>query len=78
MTEIIAHADGELHITDIDNGLRRVTVKPSDAQQFIAVHSCETAYPTNLIEKILAVKGIAQAGQHKLDFHGAYSRKWIL
>ncbi len=59
MTEIIAHADGELHITDIDNGLRRVTVKPSDAQQFIAVHSCETAYPTDLIEKILAVKGIA-------------------
>lgn len=59
MTEIIAHADGELHITDIDNGLRRVTVKPAETTQFIAVRSCETAYPTDLIEKILAVKGIA-------------------
>ncbi|HRI03754.1 MAG TPA: class I SAM-dependent methyltransferase [Pyrinomonadaceae bacterium] len=59
MTEIIAHADGELQIIEMDNGLRRVTVRPADDSQFVPIYSCETTYPTDLIEKILAVKGIA-------------------
>ena len=79
MTEIIAHANGELHITDIDNGLRRVTVKSANASQFIAVHSCETSYPTDLIENILAVKGIGWVcDEINRDVDPNYVSKYLL
>lgn len=79
MAEIITHPDGELEITDIADGLRRVTVKPADTSQFIAVHSCETSYPTDLIEKILAVKGIAWVcDEINRDIDPNYVSKYLL
>jgi 2-polyprenyl-3-methyl-5-hydroxy-6-metoxy-1,4-benzoquinol methylase len=79
MAEIIIHPDGELHLTDIADGLRIVTVKPMDASKFIAVQTCKTSYPTGLIEKILAVKGIAWVcDEINRDVDPNYVSKYLL
>lgn len=59
MTETIETSDGRIEITHSQPGIRTVEVFPSDPNQFIAVHSCKTSYSTALIERIVALKGLA-------------------
>jgi ubiquinone/menaquinone biosynthesis C-methylase UbiE len=59
MQDILRHPDGELHIEDQPNGLRRLTVKCFDSSSFVPIASYETFYPRSLIELTLAVTGPA-------------------
>lgn len=55
---ILNHPDGKILIEEADSG-RQITVTPANPFVFVPIRSCKTAYPDELIEKILEVKGIA-------------------
>ena len=54
---VITHPEGVVEVLDLDNGRRQVTVRERDSAGYTHVSSCETAYPMDLIELILEVKG---------------------
>ncbi|MGI8669915.1 MAG: class I SAM-dependent methyltransferase [Aridibacter sp.] len=57
MTHIIEHAKGSVHIEDLDNHKKQITVKTAN-DTFVPVKTCQTDYPISLIELILNHKGI--------------------
>ena len=56
------HPQGEVTVTEVGDGTRRVTVSPRDPELFMRVRSCATRYPLTLIESVLEVKGLAAVG----------------
>jgi 2-polyprenyl-3-methyl-5-hydroxy-6-metoxy-1,4-benzoquinol methylase len=52
--------DGTVEITEVGGGRRRVSVTPADPSTFVFMRTWETAYPVDLIERIVAVKGLAR------------------
>ena len=57
METVLEHPNGRVHIEELSNGRRRINAQPRVASTYIHRSSCETAYPTGLIEQILNVKG---------------------
>jgi SAM-dependent methyltransferase len=55
---VLQHPEGSATVTDLPGGERRVSVSPRDPALFIRVRECTTRYPDDLIETVLAVKGI--------------------
>ena len=55
--QVIPHPEGLVEALALDNGRRRLTVKGRGSSGYTHVSSCETAYPMDLIELILEVKG---------------------
>src|SRR5450631_3033526 len=55
---VLQHPEGNATVTDLSGGERRVSVSPRDPALFIRVRECTTRYPDDLIETVLAVKGI--------------------
>ena len=56
---ILKHPDGEVHIDELANGTRRLTVRCFDESTYMPKQSCETSYPLELIELTLKVTGPA-------------------
>jgi 2-polyprenyl-3-methyl-5-hydroxy-6-metoxy-1,4-benzoquinol methylase len=60
MSEAVAlsleHPDGSIEIRELANGRRHILIAPRSDEYFISVSECETAYPVDLIERILHVK----------------------
>ncbi len=56
--KVINHADGELHIEELPEGRRRLTIKCSDSSTYVPLQTCETSYPPALIELTLKVQGL--------------------
>ena len=57
MSNILTHPDGAIRVEDID-GMRAITVEPRDGL-FTPTRKWATAYPLELIEHVLRVKGPA-------------------
>ncbi len=57
MQHIIEHPKGSVHIEDLENNTKQVTVKVTN-NTFVPVKTCKTDYPISLIELILEFKGI--------------------
>ena len=55
MITLLEHPEGRIRIEELGDGRRRITVH--DPAAFIACSDWVTAYPTDLIERILGVKG---------------------
>jgi 2-polyprenyl-3-methyl-5-hydroxy-6-metoxy-1,4-benzoquinol methylase len=49
-TSVILHPEGQIHIEELPNGLRRLLVKCTDAARFVPIESVVTRYPRELIE----------------------------
>jgi 2-polyprenyl-3-methyl-5-hydroxy-6-metoxy-1,4-benzoquinol methylase len=49
-TSVIRHPEGQIHIEELPNGLRRLLVKCTDAARFVPIPSVVTRYPRELIE----------------------------
>jgi len=56
---VLEHPEGTLLIEESADGSRRVSVSAKDPSVYVAVAECTTRYPIDLIETILAVKGIS-------------------
>jgi len=52
----LQHQDAEVHIEKLPNGKNKISVRMLN-DLFIPIKSCETAYPIDLIARILQVKG---------------------
>ena len=75
MAQALTHPDGDVQIEELPNGRRRLTVHLTNAASFMPSGSCETAYPLDLIQAILAVKGPAYLCDEILrDENDAYVR----
>ncbi len=59
MQRLIEREDGTVTIESLGSGRKRVSVQHRRADEFVPVQECETAYPQDLIDKILAIKGSA-------------------
>ncbi|MBY6241374.1 class I SAM-dependent methyltransferase [Methylosinus sp. Sm6] len=59
---VLKHAAGEVRIERRADAPARVAVTLADAERFMPRPVIETRYPTELIEKILEVKGLAALG----------------
>src|SRR5690349_18262824 len=59
MVEVLENKDGRAIVTDLDNGKRHLKIKLRDPATFSPRLECETAYPIDLIQLILDVKGAA-------------------
>jgi SAM-dependent methyltransferase len=57
MSTILTHPDGSIHV-EKENGKLKITVEPRNGL-FIPIKKCVTAYPLELIEHVLRVKGPA-------------------
>lgn len=57
MSHIIEHPKGSIHIENLEDKEKQVTVKTKD-DTFVPVKTCKTDYPISLIELILNHKGI--------------------
>ena len=57
MAAVLKHDRGEVHVEELPDGTRRVSVKPSSPGSFIPVAECVTDYPLVLIEGILQAIG---------------------
>ena len=53
----LKHNDGNVLITELENGLKQVSVELFNKQAYIFRDSCLTSYPLYLIEKVLEIKG---------------------
>src|SRR3954447_8343661 len=53
---LMRHGEASVRIEDVANGRRRVTVE-APPEVFVSRRSWESAYPIDLIERILEVKG---------------------
>ena len=54
----IDHGQGRVTVEELEGGLRRIYVEPADEKLFVPIRSCTTKYPLDLIEHVLAVKGL--------------------
>lgn len=59
MARVIEHAEGRVELTDLPDGKRRLTVRPNDSAQFVRADTWDTSYPDDLIERVLAIKGLS-------------------
>jgi len=59
MKTILKHQDADIEIEGITSGKNKITVKLLDNKLFMPYGMWETAYPVDLIEQILSVKGPA-------------------
>ena len=59
MTEVLDNKDGRAIVTDLTNGTKSVKIELRDPTVFSPRFECETAYPIDLIQLILDVKGAA-------------------
>lgn len=55
----LIHPDGHVLVEPLADGRSRVTVALDDPDQYVRVPTCDTAYPTELVDRLLAVKGPA-------------------
>lgn len=58
MNTVLHHADASVRIEECGRGKRRISVEPP-SDLFVPVKTWETAYPVDLIEHVLRVKGPA-------------------
>lgn len=56
---VLPHPDARIRVEERSGGRRLVTVEPVVPSLFVPIRSAETAYPVDLIEAVLAVKGPA-------------------
>ncbi len=54
----LAHPDGVIDVEAVSGGKSKVSVHCSNSAVFVPVTTCETSYSLEMIEQILAVKGI--------------------
>lgn len=59
MKTIFEHEDGIVNVEELTSGKNRITVNCSNKEMFIFYSTWDTAYPVNLIEGILNLKGPA-------------------
>jgi 2-polyprenyl-3-methyl-5-hydroxy-6-metoxy-1,4-benzoquinol methylase len=59
MPRSLKHPDGEVSISNIENGHVNVEVHPNSESMFVPMRMAKTSYPIELIEQIMQVKGIA-------------------
>lgn len=59
MRHRIEREDGIATVESIGAGRHRIEVQPSREGDYVPIRACETGYPLDLIERILAVKGVA-------------------
>jgi 2-polyprenyl-3-methyl-5-hydroxy-6-metoxy-1,4-benzoquinol methylase len=57
--EVLRHSEGELRIFDLPSGRRRIELVPHRADLYLPKTTCETTYPTELIEQFLSVIGFS-------------------
>lgn len=75
MSQVLMHPNGDVQVDELPNGRRRLTVRLSNASWFMPSGTCETSYPLDLIQDILAVKGPAYLCDEILrDENDAYVR----
>lgn len=75
MAPALTHPDGHVQVEELPNGRKRLTVHLTNTSLFMPSGSCETAYPLDLIQAILAVKGPAYLCDEILrDENDAYVR----
>ncbi|WP_158592189.1 class I SAM-dependent methyltransferase [Noviherbaspirillum sedimenti] len=53
---VLKHKDADVHIEQLPNGKNKIDVAMHQ-DLFIPIKNCETAYPLDLIEKLLGIKG---------------------
>jgi SAM-dependent methyltransferase len=58
ITTVLDHPDATVRINEIGGGKRTIIVEPKGSH-FVSVRTCETAYPMDLTEHVLQVKGPA-------------------
>jgi 2-polyprenyl-3-methyl-5-hydroxy-6-metoxy-1,4-benzoquinol methylase len=59
MTIILRHDDGEVEVSEaLANGCRQIFVRRKSESVFVPKEQCESAYPLELIDLILKVKGV--------------------
>ena len=56
---ILTHPEGMVRITDLADNRRGVRTELVDPDRYCQTPECETTYPIDLIEKVLATKGPA-------------------
>ncbi len=59
MAHTLHHVDAEILVENADNDKYKITVKLKNNSVYMPFGSCETAYPIDLIERILSIKGPA-------------------
>lgn len=57
LTGTLRHPSGDVQVADLSNGQRRLTVQMTNASLFMPIGECDTAYPLELIQGILEIKG---------------------
>ncbi|MEW6718152.1 MAG: class I SAM-dependent methyltransferase [Chloroflexota bacterium] len=58
MSTTLAHPNGRIIIDELGTDKRRIQVDSWDQSEVVALKSCETSYPIDLIKLILKVKGL--------------------
>jgi 2-polyprenyl-3-methyl-5-hydroxy-6-metoxy-1,4-benzoquinol methylase len=53
----LENTEGKITVIDEKDGMRKISVRPSSAKQFIRTVSCRTHYPLSLIKTIVKIKG---------------------
>src|SRR5437667_9960913 len=66
MTTVLNHRDCSVRIEETGSGARKIVVEARD-RAFVPVCSWETAYPVDLIEHVLKVKGLSVADEIMRD-----------
>ena len=59
MSVTLSNSDGQVSINELADGRKHIFAKPNDPALFVPVAECTTAYPSDLIEHIFNVKGLA-------------------
>ena len=59
MTDVIKHEDGDVCVTDLPNGRRRLELLPRNSKVFISRKVCETSYSNELIASFLRLSGFS-------------------
>lgn len=54
---VLKHKDADVIIEELDIGKRRIKVKLLNEDLFVPTSSCETFYSSDLIAKVLLLKG---------------------
>ena len=66
MITVLNHRDASVRIEESGAGMRRIAVEARNGA-FVPVRSWETAYPVDLIEHVLRVKGVSVADEIMRD-----------
>jgi SAM-dependent methyltransferase len=63
-THVLQHSEGELHISDLSSGRRRIELVPRLPGVYLPRSACETTYSIELITQLLSLSGFSWLCDH--------------